>query len=49
MDSGQFISCSLDLMQIRKMKSIYDDVEQLIGMQKANAANLKTCRYAALY
>ncbi len=41
MHSGQFIICSLDLMQICKMKSIYDDVEQLIEMQKANALNLK--------
>lgn len=41
MHSGQFIICSLDLMQICKMKSIYDDVEQLIEMQKANAVCLK--------
>lgn len=41
MHSGQFIIGSLDLMQICKMKSIYDDVEQLIEMQKANAVYLK--------
>lgn len=43
MHSGQFIICSLDLMQIWKMKSIYGDVEQLIEMQRANAVYLKIC------
>ncbi len=41
MHSGQFIICSLDLMQICKMKSSYDDVEHLIEMQKAHALYLK--------
>lgn len=44
MHSGQFINCSLDLMQICEMKSIYDDVEQFIEMQKANAVYLKNGR-----